>query len=76
MVQFCNLYLQTPNPQTPLRSRPRPCVCAFARMCCAAAEVVTKLLRNMEYCSYAATAGKVFEDLDTAERKFNEVSQP
>ncbi|GFR44830.1 hypothetical protein Agub_g6171, partial [Astrephomene gubernaculifera] len=37
-------------------------------------ETVTKLLRNLEYCSYGATAGKVFGDLDAAERKFNQVS--
>jgi hypothetical protein len=35
--------------------------------------VVTKLLRNSEYCAYAATAGKVFDNLDDCERKFNQV---
>ncbi|KAG2484725.1 hypothetical protein HYH03_016472 [Edaphochlamys debaryana] len=37
-------------------------------------ETVTKLLRNMEYCAYGQTAGKVFDNLDECEQKFNEVS--
>ncbi|GLC56409.1 hypothetical protein PLESTB_001101800 [Pleodorina starrii] len=37
-------------------------------------ETVTKLLRNMEYCSYGQTAGKVFNNLEECERKFNQVS--
>lgn len=37
-------------------------------------ETVTKLLRNMEYCGYGQTAGKVFNDLDACEQKFNQVS--
>lgn len=39
----------------------------------ALAETVTKLLRNMEYCGYGQTAGKVFNDLDACEQKFNQV---
>ena len=59
--------------------RPTRCCCCSAAAAAAArllllAECVTKLLRNSEYCSYAATAGKVFDDLDEAERKFQEVS--
>ncbi|PNH12171.1 hypothetical protein TSOC_000944 [Tetrabaena socialis] len=37
-------------------------------------ETVTKLLRNMDYCGYGQTAGKVFNDLDACEQKFNQVS--
>ncbi|GIL80957.1 hypothetical protein Vretimale_9337 [Volvox reticuliferus] len=37
-------------------------------------ETITKLLRNMEYVSYGQTAGKVFDNLDDCERKFNQVS--
>eukprot|EP00198_Chlamydomonas_reinhardtii_P012775 XP_001702112.1 membrane protein [Chlamydomonas reinhardtii] len=37
-------------------------------------DTVTKLLRNMEYISYAATAGKVYDNLDECEQKFNQVS--
>ncbi|KXZ42946.1 hypothetical protein GPECTOR_110g239 [Gonium pectorale] len=37
-------------------------------------ETVTKLLRNMEYCAYGQTAGKVFDNLEDCERKFNQVS--
>ncbi|GLI60741.1 hypothetical protein VaNZ11_002969 [Volvox africanus] len=37
-------------------------------------ETITKLLRNMEYVSYGQTAGKVFDNLEDCERKFNQVS--
>ncbi|EFJ45118.1 hypothetical protein VOLCADRAFT_121219 [Volvox carteri f. nagariensis] len=37
-------------------------------------ETITKLLRNMEYVSYGQTAGKMFDNLDNCERKFNQVS--
>lgn len=37
------------------------------------AETITKLLRNMEFISYGQTAGKVFDNLDDCERKFNQV---
>jgi len=37
-------------------------------------EVIMFLLRNTEYCGYVSSAGKVFNDLDEAERKFSSVS--
>ena len=51
-------HVSLPSSRRPLRTR---------------AEVVTKLLRNSEYCAYAQTAGKVFDNLDDCERKFNQV---
>lgn len=38
-----------------------------------AAETVTFLLRNIEFAGYAASAGKLFNDLDEAEQKFQQV---
>lgn len=38
------------------------------------AETLTVLLRNTEYVSYASSGGRVYEDIDTAEAKFNEVA--
>lgn len=35
--------------------------------------VVMLLLRNTEYCGYAQSAGKIFDDLDAAEQKYNQV---
>ena len=36
-------------------------------------DAVMLVLRNTEYAGYCSSAGKVFGDLDTAERKFNSV---
>jgi hypothetical protein len=36
-------------------------------------EVLQMLLRNTEYVAYAASAGKMFEYIEEAESKFNEV---
>lgn len=41
---------------------------------CVPVETAAFLLRNLEYCGYAGSAGKVFRDLDSAEQKFNQVS--
>ncbi|GFH13379.1 uncharacterized protein HaLaN_09253 [Haematococcus lacustris] len=37
-------------------------------------ETLQLVLRNMEYVSYATSGGRVFNDIDQAESKFNEVS--
>lgn len=37
-------------------------------------EALTALLRNGEYCGYASSAGKVFQNFDEGERKFKSVS--
>eukprot|EP00983_Pelagomonas_calceolata_P046811 1140344-Pelagomonas_calceolata.AAC.10 len=39
-----------------------------------AAETLQLLLRNNEYCQYALSAGRVYDNFDDAEVKFNEVS--
>ncbi len=39
------------------------------------ADTLQQLQRNTEYVGYATSAGRVFDDLDAAESKFNEVSR-
>jgi hypothetical protein len=38
------------------------------------AEVLTLLLRNSEYCGYCTSGGRVVDNMDDAETKFNQVS--